>query len=321
MAHEVFISHSSVDKSAADTVVAVLEARGIRCWIAPRDIPPGTTYSAEIINALSGARILILVYSAATNSSTHVVREVERAADLRKPILPLRLDDVAPSPELAYFISGSQWFDVAGRNLPRALATLPASVSTLLARSATRAGPPVRDNAPHREETRRRSRVVPAAVVIGLILALAAVGVVLWRPGTGSGGSSTRTPTDGDDGVRRRAAQQNLDNLARFRTEKWFTWDAEMSLGFVSRPDYATWLESFRPTHSIAADLSALRVSLQLAPAAHDPRAPGIEWRSVVQLSPTDWTHLKQLQRKVQEEARALAIPEDEVATKFALRD
>ncbi len=40
MAHDVFISHSAKDKATADAVCAVLEAEGIRCWIAPRDVLP-----------------------------------------------------------------------------------------------------------------------------------------------------------------------------------------------------------------------------------------------------------------------------------------
>ena len=41
MAHDAFISYSSKDKTIADAVCARLEARGIRCWIAPRDVRPG----------------------------------------------------------------------------------------------------------------------------------------------------------------------------------------------------------------------------------------------------------------------------------------
>src|ERR1051326_8925254 len=44
MAHEVFISHSSQDKTAADRVCSFLEAKGMRCWIAPRDIVPGVEW-------------------------------------------------------------------------------------------------------------------------------------------------------------------------------------------------------------------------------------------------------------------------------------
>jgi len=36
VAHDVFISYSSKDKTIADAVCARLEMRGIRCWIARR---------------------------------------------------------------------------------------------------------------------------------------------------------------------------------------------------------------------------------------------------------------------------------------------
>ena len=41
MAHDVFISHSSHDRAAAEAALAALERAGHSCWIAPRDIVPG----------------------------------------------------------------------------------------------------------------------------------------------------------------------------------------------------------------------------------------------------------------------------------------
>jgi hypothetical protein len=38
MAHDVFTSYAAKDKATADAVCATLEARGIGCRIAPRDI-------------------------------------------------------------------------------------------------------------------------------------------------------------------------------------------------------------------------------------------------------------------------------------------
>jgi hypothetical protein len=52
-----FISYSSKDKPAADATCAVLESAGIRCWIAPRDIRPGTEYGAAIIDAIDRCRV------------------------------------------------------------------------------------------------------------------------------------------------------------------------------------------------------------------------------------------------------------------------
>lgn len=55
MAYDVFISYASKDKIIADAVYARLEASAIRCWIAPRDITPGTSYGEAIIEAIHGA--------------------------------------------------------------------------------------------------------------------------------------------------------------------------------------------------------------------------------------------------------------------------
>src|ERR1700745_3765684 len=79
LAHDVFISHSSKDKPVADAVCARLESRGIRCWIAPRDVEPGRPYGEAIINAIHNCRIMVLRLPSSANNSIHIAKEVERA--------------------------------------------------------------------------------------------------------------------------------------------------------------------------------------------------------------------------------------------------
>jgi hypothetical protein len=43
----VFISYASADAAVAQNVCAALEAAGILCWIAPRDVKPGAQYAGE----------------------------------------------------------------------------------------------------------------------------------------------------------------------------------------------------------------------------------------------------------------------------------
>src|SRR5260221_3065962 len=45
----VFLSYASHDTEIANTVCQFLEARGVRCWIAPRDVAPGALYAAPPI--------------------------------------------------------------------------------------------------------------------------------------------------------------------------------------------------------------------------------------------------------------------------------
>ncbi len=111
MAHDVFISYASGDKSIADAACAILESRSIRCWIAPRDVLPGTLYAKSIVDAITSSRTVVLVFSAGANASSHVLREVERAVNAGIPVVPFRIEDVTPSRSMEYFISTSHWLD------------------------------------------------------------------------------------------------------------------------------------------------------------------------------------------------------------------
>lgn len=111
MSAEVFISYSSKDRTIANMVCALLEERGHRCWIAPRDILPGTEWGEAIIGGLKGARVFVLVFSQHANTSPQILREVERAVHMGLPIIPFRIEDVVPERSLEYFMSVPHWLD------------------------------------------------------------------------------------------------------------------------------------------------------------------------------------------------------------------
>jgi hypothetical protein len=106
-----FVSYSQPDHECAHALVAHLEAEGIECWIAPRDISPSSDWAAEIIDAISGSRVMILVFSASSNQSPQVRREVERAVHKQVRVLPFRIEPVIPSKSLEYFLSSQHWLD------------------------------------------------------------------------------------------------------------------------------------------------------------------------------------------------------------------
>jgi hypothetical protein len=111
MAREVFISYSQPDYDCAMELVARVERDGIPCWIAPRDIAPSADWAAEIIDAISNSRVMVLVFSASSNTSPQVRREVERAVHKQVSILPFRIENVLPSKSLEYFLSAQHWLD------------------------------------------------------------------------------------------------------------------------------------------------------------------------------------------------------------------
>jgi TIR domain len=119
VARDLFISYSQPDRDCAFELTHHLEASGFTVWIAPRDVSPAAEWAAEIIDAISAAKVMVLVFSSSSNTSPQVRREVERAVHKDLRILPFRIEDVLPSRSLEYFLSSQHWLD--GFPAPRTL--------------------------------------------------------------------------------------------------------------------------------------------------------------------------------------------------------
>jgi hypothetical protein len=111
MSHDVFISYSSKDKPIADGVCANLEAAGVRCWIAPRDISSGEDWPTAITEAIAISQVMVLVFSAHSNSSEQVSRELFLAANSKVVIIPFKIEDVQPEPGKLFFLGRTHWLD------------------------------------------------------------------------------------------------------------------------------------------------------------------------------------------------------------------
>ena len=132
MAHDVFISHSTKNKSVADAVCAALENAAIRCWIAPRDVQPGRPFAGEITRAIHGSKAMVLIFSADSNNSEQILRELELAANARLHIVQFRIEDVTPNDDLQYYLSTPHWFDATTAPLEKHLSRLAIALKTLL---------------------------------------------------------------------------------------------------------------------------------------------------------------------------------------------
>jgi TPR repeat protein len=100
--------------------------------MAPRDILAGFGWAQSIINAINGARVMVLVLSGNANGSPQIEREVERAVHKGIPVVPVRIEDVAPSATLEYFISAPHWLDAFPPPTEQHLGKLAKSVRQLL---------------------------------------------------------------------------------------------------------------------------------------------------------------------------------------------
>ena len=189
MAHDVFISHSSHDKAAADAACAALEAAGIRCWMAARDILPSADWGASIVGAIMGAKVFVLVFSRHANASPYILREVERAVNHGVPLIPLRIEDITPDASLGYFLGAQHWLDAYEPPLEKHLAYLVEVVRLVMDRAVGGDLPPApahvsmthaSEPAPPKRPRQRWPLVAGGAGLVA-VLAIAAA-VVFLRP-------------------------------------------------------------------------------------------------------------------------------------------
>lgn len=147
MAHDVFISYSTKDKTIADAVCAKLEENKIRVWIAPRDVAPGSNFAASIIHAINNSKVFILIWSA--NTSEHILNEINQAFDQGITIIPFRIQDIQPTDEMRYYFGRTHWLDAINPPLEKHIAILKDTVLVNL--------DPERQAAIHAQQTRQES--------------------------------------------------------------------------------------------------------------------------------------------------------------------
>jgi hypothetical protein len=134
MEHYAFISYSSVDSNVTYKIVNALEKSGITCWIAPRDIPFGSTYAASIIQAIKISTFFIFIYSNASNESDAVINEIEKASTLKSiTIIPFKIENLPYSDSLEYYLRSKQNIIAYGRPIEEATNELAKHIKSRLA--------------------------------------------------------------------------------------------------------------------------------------------------------------------------------------------
>ena len=98
MNEQIFISYKAEERKKAEQLRRNIEDAGFSCWMAPLSIPGGSSYAAEIENAIRNCKALVLLFSEAAMRSKWVEKEVDRAINQDKQILPLRTEEFSLNP-------------------------------------------------------------------------------------------------------------------------------------------------------------------------------------------------------------------------------
>ena len=107
---DVFISYAGKDIAEALWVKTLLEANGISCWMAPDDIPGGSSYADQIPSAIDHCKVFVLVFSEKTNDSIWVPKEMIQALNGGKLIMPFMLENCALRNRFGFFLADVQQY-------------------------------------------------------------------------------------------------------------------------------------------------------------------------------------------------------------------
>jgi uncharacterized protein YecT (DUF1311 family) len=185
-----FVSHHSSKLDVAELVEKALAKRGVKCWIAPRDVDPGEPFDKAVRDAIENCTAVLLLFCAQSDKSRHVKRELILADSSGHPIIPLRLEAVDPR-DLAYHLADSQWIDWIERR--------EAVIDRVAAQARQYARLPAADGPPSPPMIAERAEFVPEPAERGgsgvntwlLVLAIAALIVaavaVTWLVATRGG--------------------------------------------------------------------------------------------------------------------------------------
>lgn len=120
---DVFISYEHESKSIADNICAYLEAKGIRCWYAPRDVVG--PYADAIVSAIETCKVFVLILNHNSSESVHVLNEVEIAYNrIMKgeiTIVPFKVDEGTLSKSMEYYVKRLHWIDAVSATLEQAI--------------------------------------------------------------------------------------------------------------------------------------------------------------------------------------------------------
>src|SRR5580704_6009751 len=117
LSRSAFLSHASADAALAQQLCSDLEARGVRCWISPRDLIVGNEYADEIVRGIESTEALILLASPAAVVSSNVLNEVEQAHRLHRKLLTVMVGKPDISRQLSYYIARLHWIEASGASL------------------------------------------------------------------------------------------------------------------------------------------------------------------------------------------------------------
>ena len=109
---QIFVSYSRRDGEVVGRLVEAVEQDGHRVFL-DRDISGGQQSRESIVTAIRKADVFMVILSPVSIASHHVRKELDIAADEKKPIVPVVIEQAAIPAKMVYQLAGLQSIDLA----------------------------------------------------------------------------------------------------------------------------------------------------------------------------------------------------------------
>jgi len=131
---DVFISYATGEATpVCESLCEHLEATGLKCWMAPRNIMPSVSWDEAILDGIESSALVVVLCDRKADQSGYVKREVALANECDKPVLPVRLD-AFPLRGLRFLLLMHHWFEAAEGGFEGHLERLTNDIYKLLGR-------------------------------------------------------------------------------------------------------------------------------------------------------------------------------------------
>ena len=109
----IFLSYARHDSDIVDSLVRDLEAEGHQVWLDREAIKGGDQWRRQIVNAIEGADVFLVVLSPNSTQSDNVRKELDLAEGENLQIMPVVIDFADIPPEMKYQLAGLQRIDLS----------------------------------------------------------------------------------------------------------------------------------------------------------------------------------------------------------------
>ena len=124
MGAEVFVSYSSQDRDRVIPVVDYLRSSGISVWVDEGNIHAADLWSEQIVQAIAGCQVMVVMLSGNSTDSHNVVKEAMLASEQKKALLPVYLESAEIPARLQYQLAGIQHLELYGQGEEQVLSDL-----------------------------------------------------------------------------------------------------------------------------------------------------------------------------------------------------